>query len=91
MESIAVEKIVMDLLKKLNHVYASDIDEKIEKYQQQAKCQKQYYDATPCPTYWRNYQEAVENIRKLQLGREERLRQTRQTPITQFYKGFYKM
>lgn len=41
MESELVERIAMDVLQKSNHVYVSDLDEQISKYEQLANLQAQ--------------------------------------------------
>ena len=73
LESEIVEEIAMDVLQKLNRVYVGDLDRQIAKYDQLAKHQMQYFQSTPHPVHYQNYQATVKHIRKLQMERHHRL------------------
>ncbi|WJX87991.1 hypothetical protein P8452_70121 [Trifolium repens] len=66
-ESELVEEIAMDVLQKLNRVYVGDLDDQINKLEQLAQLQLQYYKSIDTYANKLSHEATVERVTELKI------------------------
>jgi hypothetical protein len=73
MESELLENIAKDVMEKLNRVYVGDLDYKIDKLEQLAKLQYQFFQSTISVQDLNKYKATASRITELKMERNLRL------------------